>query len=46
MDELFTLACEFISDASNWQAIAKLADYILKSKKNIISCEEVASIVA
>ena len=46
MDEMFGLACEFISDASNWKAITKLADFILKSNKNIISCEEVACIVA
>jgi hypothetical protein len=46
MDELFDLACEFISDASNWKAITKLADFILKSNKNIISCEEVASVLA
>jgi len=45
LDELFTLACDFVSDYSNWKAITKLAKYILESNKNLISCEEVVSIL-
>ncbi|MGR9014980.1 MAG: hypothetical protein ACU83U_15195 [Gammaproteobacteria bacterium] len=42
LDELFTLAFDFINDRANWAAISKLAHYILDSNKSIISCEEVA----
>ncbi len=42
LDELFTVAFNFINDRTNWAAITKLANYILDSNKNIISCEEVA----
>jgi len=42
---LFTEACDFVSDYSNWKAITKLANYILESNKNIISCEEVVSVL-
>ena len=45
LDELFTVACDFVRDSSNWKAITKLAHYILGSNKNIISCEEVASVL-
>ncbi len=45
LDELFAVACEFVSDYSNWKGITKLANYILESNKNIISCEEVVSVV-
>ena len=45
LDELFTVACDFVSDYSNWKAITKLANYILESNKNIISCEEVVSVI-
>jgi len=45
LDELFTVACDFVSDYSNWKAITKLANYILESNKNIISCEEVVSVL-
>ena len=45
LDELFAEACDFVSDYSNWKAITKLADYILGSNKNIISCEEVVSLL-
>ena len=44
LDELFTEVCDFVSDCSNWKAITKLANYILDSNKNIISCEEVVSV--
>jgi hypothetical protein len=43
--ELFALACDFIREPSNWKAITKLANYILDSNKNIISCEEVVSVI-
>lgn len=45
LDELFTAACNFIRDPLNWKAITKLASYILESNKNIISCEEVVSVL-
>jgi hypothetical protein len=45
LDELFAVACDFVSDYSNWKAITKLANYILESNKNIISCEEVVSVI-
>ncbi len=45
LDELFALACDFVSDYSNWKAITKLANYILESNKNMISCEEVVSVL-
>ena len=45
LDELFAEACDFVSDASNWKAITKLANFILESNKNIISCEEVVSLL-
>jgi hypothetical protein len=45
LDELFAVAFDFINDYANWKAITKLADYILKSNKNIIGCEEVVSVL-
>jgi len=45
LDELFAEACDFVSDYSNWKAITKLANYILESNKNIISCEEIVSVL-
>ena len=45
LDELFTLAFDFVNDHANWKAIAKLANYILESNKNIINCEEVVSVL-
>jgi len=45
LDELFAQAYDFVSDYSNWKAITKLANYILESNKNIISCEEVVSVI-
>ncbi len=45
LNELFIEAGNFISDSKNWQAITKLADYIIHSDKNIISCEEVFSLL-
>lgn len=43
--ELFAKACDFVKDSANWKAITKLANYILESNKNIISCEEVVSVI-
>jgi hypothetical protein len=45
LDELFTAAFNFVNDDANWKAISKLANYILESNKNIISCEEAVSIL-
>ena len=45
LNELFIDAGNFISDSKNWQAITKLADYILHSDKDIISCEEVFTLL-
>ena len=45
LNELFIAAGDFISDSKNWKAIKKLADYIIRSDKNIISCEEVHSLL-
>jgi hypothetical protein len=45
LDELFTEAFDFVNDEANWKAIAKLANYILESNKNIINCEEVISVL-
>jgi len=43
--ELFASACDFVREPSNWKAITKLANYILDSNKNMISCEEVVSVI-
>jgi hypothetical protein len=43
--ELFMSAFNFINDTQNWQAITALANYILTSPKNIISCEEVMEVI-
>jgi hypothetical protein len=45
MKDAYSLAFYFVSDYSNWKAITKLADYILESNKNIITCEEVVSVL-
>lgn len=45
LDELFAVALEFVSDDSNWKAITKLANYIQESNKNIISFEEIVSVL-
>jgi len=37
--ELFDKAFQFINSPIYWQAIERLADYILKNRENIISCE-------
>ena len=45
LHKLFITAFNFINDRANWAAITKLANYILKSDKNVISAEEVASLI-
>ena len=45
LHELFTVAFNFINDRANWAAITRLANYILNCNKNLISCEEVASLL-
>lgn len=45
LDELFNGVFDFVNDRENWKAIIKLADYILKCDKKIISCEEVVSVL-
>jgi len=45
LEELFAVAFNFINDRANWAAITKLAHYILDSKKNIINCEEIVSLL-
>ena len=45
MAELFKQACEFVGHAGHWQAITKLANYILQVNKNVISCEEVEAVL-
>lgn len=45
LDELFDKAFQFISSPCHWQAIKRLADYILRNKENIISCEEAIAVL-
>jgi hypothetical protein len=45
LEELFTVAFEFVTDYSKWKAICKLAKYILTSNKNSITYEEVAAVL-
>jgi hypothetical protein len=45
LDGLFTEAFDFVNKNENWMAITQLANYILDSRKNIICCEDVISIL-
>lgn len=45
LDELFTVAFNFVNNDENWAAITKLANHILAGSKNIIGCEEIVSIL-
>lgn len=45
LDELFNVAFDFVNDYENWKAISKLADHIIESNKNTISCEEVVAVL-
>jgi len=40
MLELFSQAFEFIQKNDNWKCIFNLANYILSSEKDVISCEQ------
>jgi hypothetical protein len=43
--ELFNKAFQFIDSPVHWQAIERLADYILANTKNTISCEEAIAVL-
>ena len=43
--ELFSKAFEFIDSPIHWQAIKRLANYILDYTKNTISCEEAIAVL-
>jgi hypothetical protein len=45
LNQIFIKAFNFVNDDSNWKAISKLANYILTSNKNVIGCEEVATVL-
>ena len=45
MLELFSEAFRFIENKGNWSDIVNLAHFILKSEKNVISCEEVIDVL-
>jgi hypothetical protein len=45
MVELFNLAYQFIDSPVHWQAIERLAGYILVNTKNIIGCEEAIAVL-
>jgi len=44
MLELFSQAFQFIEKNDNWKCILNLADYILNSTKDVISCEEASEV--
>jgi hypothetical protein len=45
MVDLFLAAYAFINDAPNWEAIIRLADFMIGSGKNVISCEEAMAVL-
>ena len=45
MIELLTKAFEFLDTIENWQAIERLADYILECKVSTINCEEAIAVL-
>ncbi|MDO9271044.1 MAG: hypothetical protein Q7T96_18215 [Methylobacter sp.] len=45
LDELFSVAFDFVNNDANWGAITRLAYYILGNNKNIIGCEEIVSML-
>lgn len=45
LDELFTIAFDFVNNDANWGAITNLANYIIAGSKNIIHCEEIVSML-
>jgi hypothetical protein len=46
MLELFSEAFRFIKNNQNWKHILNLADYILQSEKDVLSCEEVIAVLS
>lgn len=45
LSELFNQAFQFISSPVHWQAIERLAGFILNNRENIISCEEAITVL-
>jgi len=45
LGELFRVAFNFVTDSANWQAISRLAQYIVASNKNCIRYEEVVAVL-
>ncbi|MDI1279399.1 hypothetical protein [Methylobacter sp.] len=45
LDELFTIAFDFVNNDANWAAITQLAEHIRGGSKNIIDCEEIVSML-
>jgi hypothetical protein len=45
MVDLFLAAYAFINDDRNWEAIIRLADFMIGSGKNVISCEEAIAVL-
>jgi hypothetical protein len=46
LNELFTMAFNFINDDANWKIITKLANYLRESSENIIGYDEVVSVLS
>ncbi|MCK5829010.1 MAG: hypothetical protein KAH20_01775 [Methylococcales bacterium] len=44
MRELFLQAFKFVENVENWNCIRGLAEYILNSKKEVISCEDAVEV--
>lgn len=44
MRELFLQAFQFVENTENWSCIQSLAEYILNSKKEVLSCEEAVEV--
>lgn len=44
MNELFLQAFQFVENTENWSCIQDLAEYILNSKKEVLSCEEAVEV--
>ncbi|MGZ4992874.1 MAG: hypothetical protein ACXWFX_15690 [Methylobacter sp.] len=45
LDELFTIAFNFVNNDVNWAAISQLANYISSGSKKIIGCEEIVAML-
>ncbi len=44
MHELFIQAFQFVENQNNWACVENLAQYLLNSKKEVLSCEEAVEI--